>query len=133
MVWTTPERLMHINGSYNSVMANHFSEVMEPEKTEQTGTLPVIIHVVSGKENFISNNHFVVTAKKAEDAETTDSCYMAQVGALLETGESQELSVITVKIEKESVRNTVLDSGSMEQVILDRKRNAFRPIPMPEM
>ena len=121
--------LMHVSGNYNSVMANHFSEVLEPEKAELSGTLPVMIHVVSGRENFISSNHFVVTAKEAEDVETTDSCYMAQVGALLDAGQARELAVTTVKVEPESVHNTILDSGNERQVIMDRKENAFRPTP----
>lgn len=125
--------LMYINGSHNSVMSNHFSEVLEPEKVTPSGTLPVIIHVVSGRDNYISSNHFVVTAKEADNTETTDSCYMAQVGALLDTGESRELSVVTVKIEQESRYNTVLDSGSEKQVVMDRRNNGFRPVPAPGM
>lgn len=61
--------------------------------------------------------------------ETTDSCYMAQVGALLDAGEARELAVTTVKVEPESVHNTILDSGNERQVIMDRKENAFRPTP----
>ena len=89
-----------------------------------------MIHVVSGKGNYISNNHIVASSGEADqpDAET-DSCFARQVDALLTVRELEELAVITVLVEKEAVQNTVLDTGREEQVILDRASNAFRPAP----
>ena len=122
--------LVQINGSYNSVMANHISEVIERQFIQPEGAKPVMIHVVSGKGNYISNNHIVASAGEAEqpDAET-DSCFARQVDALLTVKELEELEVITVLVEKEAVQNTVLDTGREEQVILDKTANAFRPAP----
>ena len=64
------------------------------------------------------------------DAET-DSCFARQVDALLTVRELKELPVTTVQIEKESVQNTVLDTGSDEQVVMDRSANGFRAVPVP--
>lgn len=122
--------LVHINGSHNSIMANHISEVIERQYIRPEGTKPVMIHVVSGKGNYISNNHIVASAGEADqpDAET-DSCFARQVDALLTVRELEELAVITVLVKKEAVQNTVLDTGRDEQVILDKASNAFRPAP----
>jgi hypothetical protein len=53
------------------------------------------------------------------------------VGALLATDQLKALDVTTVLIENESVKNTVLDSGSNAQVVMDKAVNAFRATPMP--
>ncbi len=42
---------------------------------------------------------------------------------------SDALAVNTVKVEAESVGNTILDSGSEAQVIVDTMVNAFRATP----
>lgn len=122
--------LVHLNGSYNSVMANHISEVIEKQYIRPADTKPVIVHIVSGRGNYISNNHIVASAGEADqpDAET-DSCFARQVDALLTVRELEELGVITVLVEKEAVQNTVLDTGREDQVILDRRVNAFRAAP----
>lgn len=124
--------IVHINGNYNSVMANHISEVIEEQYIKPDGARPVMIHVASGKGNYISNNHIVASAGAADEPDAeTDSCFARQVDALLTVKELEELPVITVLIEKESVKNTVLDTGSDEQVVMDRTVNAFRAVPVP--
>lgn len=124
--------ILHINGNYNSVMANHISEVIEEQYIKPDGARPVMIHVASGKGNYISNNHIVASAGAADEPDAeTDSCFARQVDALLTVKELEELPVITVLIEKESVKNTVLDTGSDEQVVMDRTVNAFRAVPVP--
>lgn len=124
--------ILHINGNYNSVMANHISEVIEEQYIKPDGARPVMIHVASGKGNYISNNHIVASAGAADEPDAeTDSCFARQVDALLTVKELEELSVTTVLIEKESVKNTVLDTGSDEQVVMDRTVNAFRAVPVP--
>lgn len=98
-----------------------------------SGAQPVIIHVVSGKGNYISNNHIVASTEKAGmETELSDSCFSAQVNALTNTDKLVKLDVTAVRIEKESVQNIILDSGSDKQVVLDRKANAFRATPVPE-
>ena len=124
--------LLHINGNYNSVIANHISESISMESIKPSGAKPVIIRVVSGKGNYISNNHIVATTEAADmNTEASDSCFSAQVNALTSTDKRVAFDVTAVLVEKESVQNTILDSGSDKQVILDRQVNAFRATPMP--
>lgn len=124
--------LLRISGSHNSIISNHISETISTRYIRPSGAVPVIIHVVSGKGNYISNNHIVATAEteKAQDTQN-DSCFSAQVDALLAADRLEALDVITVLVEKESVLNTVLDSGSGTQVVMDRSVNAFRAAPVP--
>ena len=124
--------LVYVNGNDNSILANHISEVMEGQFIKPEGARPVMIHVVSGKGNYISNNHITASAGAAEEPDAeTDSCFARQVDALLTVGKLKELPVVTVLVEKEAVGNTVLDTGSEEQVVMDRKANAFRAAPVP--
>lgn len=126
--------LLYISGSNNSIISNHISETIEPLYIKPAGTTPVIIHVVCGKGNYISSNHIVVTAGVPEaDEEAASSCFSAQVEALLSTEKLRVLEATAVLVEPESVQNTILDSGSDAQVVMDRTANAFRAIPMPGM
>lgn len=120
--------LLYISGNNNSVIANHFSEVINTQNIKPVGATPVIIRIVSGNGNFISNNHVVATEVHAK---ISDSCFSAQVDALLTTEASKPLTVTTVLVEKESLQNTILDSGSDAQVVLDKSVNAFRATPTP--
>lgn len=122
--------LLYISGNHNSVIANHISETIGTQYLKPSGVTPVVIHIVSGRGNYIANNHIAATtdATKAQDGEV-DSCFSAQVDALLTTDQLMELDVTAVLVEKESYHNTVLDSGSEKQVVLDREANAFRATP----
>ncbi|MFB5198449.1 NosD domain-containing protein [Neobacillus sp. KR4-4] len=120
--------LLYISGNNNSVIANHFSEVINTQNIKPVGATPVIIRIVSGNGNYISNNHVVATEVHAK---ISDSCFSAQVEALLTTEASEPLTVTTVLIEKESLQNTILDSGSDAQVVMDKTVNAFRATPTP--
>lgn len=122
--------LLYISGNNNSVIANHFSEVINTKNIKPKGATPVIIHIVLGNGNYISNNHVVATEVHSK---ISDSCFSAQVDALLTTEASKPLSVTTVLIEKESIQNTILDSGSDEQVVMDKAINAFRATPTPDI
>ena len=125
--------LLHINGSNNSVIANHISETIDVQYLKPLGIKPVIIRLVSGKGNYIVNNHIVATtetsAAQAQPSEE-DACFAAQVSALLATARLKELDAVAVQVEKESAQNTILDSGSDAQVVIDRARNAFRATPV---
>lgn len=122
--------LLRISGNNNSVMANHISKTMDTQYIKPFGAKPVIIHVVSGKGNYISNNHIVATTQTSEaQAVASDSCFSAQVDALTTTDKLVELDVTTVLIENESLQNTILDSGSDMQVVMDKTVNAFRATP----
>ncbi|WP_208589689.1 NosD domain-containing protein [Gracilibacillus suaedae] len=120
--------LLYISGNNNSVIANHFSKVVNTQNIKPIGATPVIIRIVSGNGNYISNNHVVATEVHAK---ISDSCFSAQVDALLTTEASERLTVTTVLIEKESIQNTILDSGSDGQVVMDKHVNAFRATPTP--
>ncbi|NOU90166.1 right-handed parallel beta-helix repeat-containing protein [Paenibacillus sp. LMG 31460] len=118
--------LLYISGNNNSVIANHFSEGINTQNIKPVGATPVIIRIVSGNGNYISNNHVVATEVHAK---ISDSCFSAQVDALLTTEASEPLTVTTVLVEKESLQNTILDSGSDAQVVMDKTVNAFRATP----
>ncbi len=120
--------LLYISGNNNSVIANHFSEGINTQNIKPVGAIPVIIRIVSGNGNYISNNHVVATEVHAK---ISDSCFSAQVDALLTTEASEPLTVTTVLVEKESLQNTILDSGSDALVVMDKTVNAFRATPTP--
>lgn len=118
--------LLRVSGSDNSIIGNHFSEVVDAQTVRPAGAAPVIIRVVDGAGNYVSSNH--VVAKDVRSASSGDA-FSAQVEALLSTGTSIALPVTTVLIEPGSTANTVLDSGSDSEVVLDPKVNAFRATP----
>ncbi|PNH85640.1 NosD domain-containing protein [Arthrobacter sp. AFG20] len=119
--------LLSISGSSNSVIGNHFSEVIDSHSVRPEGAKPVIIRLKAGTGNFVSNNHVVAMDV---DSKSSDSCFEAQVDALLATDAATGLAVTTVIVDPESARNTILDSGTDDQVIADRAVNAFRATPM---
>jgi inulin fructotransferase (DFA-I-forming) len=124
--------LLQINGSNNSVIANHISETIDTQYLKPLAAKPVIINVVSGSGNYIANNHIVATTEKTEINDAPNSaCFSTQVGALLSTDNLTTLDVTAVRVQRGSVHNTILDSGSDEQVEMDRAVNAFRGNPMP--
>lgn len=118
--------LLRVSGNNNSVIGNHFSEIIDAQSIRPAGATPVIIRLLEGVGNCVSTNHVV-----AMDIHPTssDSCFSAQVEALLTTGASDGLAVTAVMVDAQSVRNTILDSGSDSQVIADRAVNAVRPTP----
>jgi inulin fructotransferase (DFA-I-forming) len=118
--------LLRVSGSNNSIIGNHFSEVIDAGSIRPAGATPVIIRLAEGTGNFVSSNHVV-----AHDVHATSSgsAYAAQVDALLSTGASGGLAVTAVQVDAESSRNTVLDSGTDAEVELDRAVNAFRATP----
>lgn len=122
--------LMRISGDQNSIIGNHISETIDTQYITPPGARPVVIHIVSGKGNYISNNHIVATTNASNMQSGGDgSCFSAQVGALLTIDELAEMDVTAVLVEKESVRNVILDSGSDGQVVMDKTKNAFRGTP----
>ncbi len=124
--------LLHINGSNNSLIANHISVSIDTRYIKPNDARPVIIRVVSGKGNYIASNHIVATTESSEPDDAPNSaCFSTQVGALLSTDNLNTLEVTTVAVEKESFQNIILDSGSDDQVVIDRSVNAFRATPLP--
>jgi hypothetical protein len=86
--------------------------------------------LLDGTDNFVSTKHVV-----SMDVRTKPnvSAYSAQVKALLTTEARGDLAVTTVRVDPESTRNTILDSGTDAQVVLDRTTNAFRATPSVEV
>lgn len=119
--------LLRVSGSNNSVIGNHFSEIVDAQGIRPAGSTPVIIRVAEGSGNYVSSNHVVALDVHAA---TSDSCFAAQVDALLATDASDGLVVTTVMVDPESARNTVLDSGTEAQVVADRRVNAVRATPV---
>lgn len=118
--------LLRVSGDGNSVIGNHFSEVIDAESIEPSGATPVIVRLVEGGGNLVSTNHVVASDVRAT---TGESAFAAQVDALLTTSQSEALEVTTVLVDPASRGNTVLDSGTEEQVVIDPAANAFRATP----
>ena len=122
--------LLYISGNNNSIIANHISETIDTQYIVPLGAKPVIIRVVAGKGNYIANNHIVATTEKTEVQDVANSaCFSTQVGALLAIDKLETLDVTAVLVEKESIQNTILDSGNDTQVVIDKTVNAFRATP----
>lgn len=118
--------LLRVDGSNNSVIGNHFSQIIDAQGIRPEGATPVVIRLLGGVGNFISNNHAVAMDVHAK---SSDSCFSAQVDALLTTEASNGLEISSVVVDSGSTRNTILDSGTGAQVIADRATNAFRATP----
>lgn len=118
--------LLYIHGHNNSVIGNHFSKVMNENNTKEEDQNTVIIRLAFGKGNYVSNNHIVATKTKMESSE---SCYSAQVDSLLSIESTRVYDVTTVKVDKESKENIILDSGTERQINMNKKENGFRMTP----
>ncbi|WP_230672790.1 NosD domain-containing protein [Rathayibacter sp. Leaf248] len=118
--------LVRIDGSDNSVLANHVSEVVDARKVRPEGSAPVIVRLVGGTGNQVSGNHIV---GKDVRAASGGSAFEAQVDALLSTATSDRLPLTTVLVDPASTRNTILDSGTEDEVVADRAVNAVRATP----
>ncbi|MDI2033373.1 NosD domain-containing protein [Paenarthrobacter nitroguajacolicus] len=118
--------VLSVSGSNNSVIGNHFSQIIDSEHIRPEGATPVTIRLREGAGNFVSNNHVVA---RNVHATSSDDCFEGQVDALLATDAAEALAVTAVLVDPESTRNTILDSGSEAQVLADRAANAIRATP----
>ncbi|NUQ87704.1 MAG: right-handed parallel beta-helix repeat-containing protein, partial [Glycomyces artemisiae] len=118
--------LLAVSGSDNSVIGNHFSAIVDADRVRPAGSAPVVIRLKTGERNYVAANHVVAMDVRGE---SSGSAYAAQVDALLSTGAAERLAVTAVKVDPESTRNTILDSGTVAQVVIDAAANAFRPSP----
>ncbi|PZF60346.1 right-handed parallel beta-helix repeat-containing protein [Curtobacterium sp. MCBD17_034] len=118
--------LLRVDGSDNTIVSNHFSEVVDSQRVRPADQKPVIIRLVSGTGNSVSTNHVVA---KDVHIQSNDSAFSAQVDALLTTDAAGRLNVTTVMVDPGSAGNTVLDSGTEDESVLDRTANAFRATP----
>ena len=60
---------------------------------------------------------------------SSSSCFSAQAGAIIATGQLAKLNAVKVLIEKQSLRNIVVNSGNNGDVIMDKTENAFSATP----
>jgi inulin fructotransferase (DFA-I-forming) len=118
--------LLTVNGSDNSVIGNHFSAIIDADRIRPTGAAPVIIRLKAGGRNYVATNHAVSMNVQGKPS---SSAFEAQVDALLSTDAAKHLPVTTVMVDPESKQNTVLDSGTEDQVHIDLATNAFRASP----
>lgn len=122
--------LIHIEGSCNSVISNHISETIEMQYLKPAGIKPVVIHLVSGTENYVACNHIVATTQAdKKEKEGDSSCFDAQVGALLSMNELVRLSVDAVRVDAASSDNVILDTCRENEAAMDFDSNVFRGIP----
>ena len=122
--------LIHIQGSSNSLIANHISETIEQQYLKPAGVKPIIIRLVSGRENYIANNHIVATTKTdKKESEENQSCFDAQVGALLSMDELVKLPIEAVHVDEASLDNIILDTCRENEAVMDFAENVFRGIP----
>ena len=120
--------LLCVSGSRNSVIGNHFSEVVDSRSIRPIGEAPVVIRLMAGGGNYVANNHVVAMDVRTR---SSDSCFSAQVDALLTTETLDDLAITAVMVDSESSWNTILDSGTDAQVVADRVVNAVRSTPAP--
>lgn len=122
--------LLRVEGTRNTVVANHVSEIIDPEHLEPAGAVPVAIRVSDGSGNYIAANHVVAMTESAVIGdEAADSCFGAQVDAMLANERAVPLDMTAVRIDPSSTGNVVLDTATDAQADMDRSVNAFRPIP----
>jgi len=88
---------------------------------------PVMIRICRGTQNFISNNFIdAITEESKKEREDNDSCFEAQVGALLGNAKMFLLPIVAVMIDEGAIENIVLDCGREEQMSFDKTQNTFR-------
>ena len=120
--------LLRISGSNNSIIGNHFSEVVDSAGLRPAGAPPVIVRLVEGSGNLVATNHVVSLGVRAT---SSGSAFSAQVEALLSTEAWGRLPVTTVLVEAGSTLNTILDSGTRAELVVDEVANAVRASPAP--
>ncbi|NEM91118.1 NosD domain-containing protein [Galbitalea soli] len=118
--------LIRVGGDHNSVIANHLSLVIDAQRIRPPQATPVAVRLTAGTGTLVATNHVVAMDVHARSG---DSAFSAQVDALLSTTASDALGVTTVLVDPASARNSVLDSGTEEQVVADRTANAVRATP----
>jgi hypothetical protein len=118
--------LLRIEGSHNSVIGNHFSDVVDASTVRPAGATPVVVRLLAGNGNYVAANHMV-----GLDVRTTpnDSAFAGQVEALLSTEAAGVLPVTAVMVDAASTGNTILDSGTDAQLMVDVASNAVRASP----
>ncbi|MCR5271564.1 MAG: right-handed parallel beta-helix repeat-containing protein, partial [Lachnospiraceae bacterium] len=121
--------LIVISGNHNTFTANHISENIALRYLRPSGIRPVIVRLISGVDNRISDCHIVALSEESTAGNESDSCFSAQVDALLTVQNTKSLDVCNVRIENESYSNVVLDMGYKEELEIDFEKNRVRLLP----
>ncbi len=123
--------LVVIDGSHNSFISNHISENIEKDSLKPNRDVkPVVLHITGGDDNYIANNHMLVMTKDdghAESVRESDSCFGAQVNALLL--KTKPMEAVLIRVDATSSGNIILDSAREGEVDIDKSQNTFRAIP----
>ena len=125
---------MRIDGNNNSLIANHFSDILDSTSINPIGTTPVIIHLINGSGNYIASNHIVATTEtedslEEEEKDSSDSCFSTQVTAMLSGEAARSINFLAVQVDPPSSHNMILDTGTSSQIRMDKTSNACRPLP----
>jgi hypothetical protein len=118
--------LLRIDGSHNSVIGNHFSEVVHSTVIRPAGATPVVVRLLGGSGNYVSTNHVVALDVRTRP---NHSAFAGQVEALLATETAGILPLTAVMVDSGSTQNTILDSGTEAQLVVDVAVNAVRASP----
>lgn len=118
--------IIHVEGNHNTIVNNHVSISVDSSALATGPEVLVGVRLASGRGNYVSATHVVAHHATRSSGE---SAFEAQVSALLSSADLRTLDVITVSVDSASIGNTVLDSGTEEEVVMDRAANAFRPLP----
>ena len=75
--------------------------------------------------------HIVATTKTdKKESEENQSCFDAQVGALLSMDELVKLPIEAVHVDEVSLDNIILDTCRENEAVMDFAENVFRGIPV---
>ncbi|CAM2878098.1 NosD domain-containing protein [Actinomyces slackii] len=118
--------IIHVEGSHNTIASNHVSICVDSTTLATADEGIVGVRLASGRGNYVSTTHVVARDVARNSGE---SAFEAQVSALLSSADLGALDVVTVQVDAASTANTVMDSGTEEEVAIDRTANAFRPTP----
>lgn len=126
--------IVRIDGNNNSLIANHFSDILDSTSINPIGTTPVIIHLINGSGNYIASNHIVATTEtedslEEEEKDNSDSCFSTQVTAMLSGEAARSINFLAVQVDPPSSHNMILDTGTSSQIRMDKTSNACRPLP----
>ncbi|WEV69076.1 right-handed parallel beta-helix repeat-containing protein [Bifidobacterium sp. ESL0775] len=123
--------LIRVDGSNNSIIANHVSASLNAADIKPQGAKPVIIRLVEGNGNYIASNHLLaLTQGISESGDDNDqSCFSAQVESTLSNKAATTVPTINIQVDGASAANTILDSATADQAVVDTSKNAFRPLP----
>lgn len=92
--------VVQVNGDGNTVVANHVTLIIPPERLHPAGVVPTVFRIRRGDQNVVGANHVV-----------------------------SNLELMTVYLDAETTNSHVFDSGAESQFHSDSESFGFRPTP----